>query len=244
MTNKASRHIAPAKKIINYNYDHTTFIILAAAIGKRMKTYGPKALLEYQPEFTVLDHELQTIYEVYPQADILLVIGFEYEKFLLYKSKYPSIRLIYNPNYSTTNTLYSTQLGVQASIGNKIVVLHGDLMFSEESIAGLTERGSRITVCDTINKESVGVVSHNSIATNISYGLETQWGQITYFTNKEYQLLLQLVQNDKDSRRLFLYEAIKYIINHGGKFRIHNPEGIQIYDIDSHKDLEYVKGLL
>jgi len=210
-------------------------------MGKRMKTYGPKALLTYRKDITILDYTLHTIYEVYPHADIILILGFESHKFWPYKYKYPSIRFIYNPNYDTTNTLYGVQIGLHASVGQRVVVLHGDLLFSIEAIDGLAQHGSSITVCDTMNKENVGIVSQNNIATNIAYGLENKWGQITYFTNKEYQLLLQLLQTDPEFQRLFLYEGIKYIITKGGKFLIHNPLGIQIYDIDSRKDLTRAK---
>ena len=182
MTNRASRHIAPAKKNINYQHDHTTFIILAAAVGKRMKTYGPKALLKYDESTTILDQAIQTIYFIYPTADIVLVVGFDYHKFVSYKQKYPSIRLVNNHLHDTTHTLYSTRLGVEASVGNRIIIMHGDILFSSNAIYGLTNNGSKIVVCDTMSKDDIGICGQDNVVTNISYGLEHKWGQIVYVT--------------------------------------------------------------
>lgn len=240
---KATRHIAPAKKLSNHEYSHTTFIILAAGVGKRMKTYGPKSLLSYIDDATILDYQIQTIYEWYPQADIIVVVGFEYQKFIQYKDKYPSVRVVHNHIHDIAGTLYSTKLGILSSIGNRVVVLHGDLIFSPNAIQNLTEGKSKLVACNTIEPNSVGIVDDQGLVTNISYGLEHKWGQIVFFTGREYQLLSQLLYGNGELHRLYLYEGIKHVIDNNGQFYLHEPQNIQVYDIDSYKELTAVKDI-
>ncbi|GAF88872.1 unnamed protein product, partial [marine sediment metagenome] len=75
-------------------------------------------------------------------------------------------------------------------------------------------------------------------------GLKHKWGQIVYVTGHEYKILLRLFGNHRDLPRLLLYEGIKYIINNGGSFHIHQDRGMKIYDIDSQKDLLKAQELL
>jgi choline kinase len=240
---KATRHIAPAKKLSNHENNHTTFIILAAGVGKRMKTYGPKSLLSYKDDTTILDYQIKTIYEWYPKADIIVVVGFEYHKFVQYKNKYPSVRIVHNHIHDIAGTLYSTKLGIMSSVGSRVVVIHGDLIFSANAIQDLTSGKSKLVACNTIEQNSVGLVDNDGLVANISYGLDHKWGQITFFTGREYQLLSQLLYGNGELHRLYLYEGIKHVIDNDGQFYIHEPKGIQIYDIDSYKDLTLVKDI-
>jgi choline kinase len=172
-----------------------------------------------------------------------LIVGFEYQKFIPYKDKYPSVRVVHNHIHDIAGTLYSTKLGVLSSVGNRVVVIHGDLIFSDNAIQNLTDGKSKLVVCNTIEANSVGIVDVEGLVTNICYGLDHKWGQITFFMGREYQLLSQLLYSNGELYRLYLYEAIKHVIDNSGKFYLHEPKGIQVYDIDSYKDLTLVRNI-
>jgi len=237
MTHVASRHISYIHTIQPIAKKHLSVIILAAGVGKRMKSYGPKALLKYDNNITILDLMLNNIWRVHPKADISIVIGFQYKKFLPYKDKYPNLRLIYNAQHNDLNTMFSAQLGIQSIVTERVLILHGDLIFTSKTLKGLASDESKLVLCDSLPKNSIGIMHHDNIVTNIAYGLDNKWGQIAYITDREFQLFNQVLYSNQSSR-LFLYEGLKYIVDNGGKFMIHDPCGHIVYDVDAYKDLE------
>ena len=59
------------------NNKKMTVIIPAAGAGRRMKSYGPKCLIDLTPNQTILDRQLEIINNTFKRTEIILVCGFE-----------------------------------------------------------------------------------------------------------------------------------------------------------------------
>ena len=123
MVHRASRHIAPTKQQLSSNIKgEISIVIPAAGMGRRMKSYGPKALVplpsgktnprtgEARGEnVTLIERQLNILIDCYPNAEIFIVVGFQAEKIRHQLKDYP-VRFIYNPLHESTNVLYSLGL--------------------------------------------------------------------------------------------------------------------------------------
>jgi hypothetical protein len=73
----------------------------------------------------------------------------------------------------------------------------------------------------------------------LSYGLPTKWGQMAFFTGKEYKILTSLFNKyeDKDKKRLS-FEIINEVIQLGGSFQCYEPKNKNLLEIDRIKDIQ------
>jgi choline kinase len=242
MRSSTSRYTVPAKRVApGTGNNRLSVVITSANMGKRMKSYGPKALFALGNQ-TIIDRQVRTIWNVFPNADIFVVVGFEAEKIReQIKSKYP-IRLIYNSLWNDTNVVYSLSMALHACTTDCVLILHGDLVFNEEAIRGITNTKSRalVDIANSFKADEVGLVfnDHDKIITNFSYGLPTKWAQIIYLEGIEKSILEKISHDHEMSEKWFLYEALNYVIAQGGKFHVHQPIGLKIVEVDTIKDLE------
>lgn len=246
-TNRATRHLAPAKKaslgagVVDSNL---TVIIPAAGMGRRMKSYGTKSLLNLRGGSTVLERQLNLIWGEYPKADIIVVVGFEAEEIRKrVKVNYP-IRLVYNPDFENTNVAFSVGLGLQAAVGKNALIVYGDLVFNAQTLRGVTFGESKL-IYDThghMNSDEVGLVVQDEKVTNLAYGLDEKWAQICYLSNLEFDLFSQISIQEK-ARKWLGYEVINSVLESGGQFSAIEPRGMKITEIDTFKDLEDAKKL-
>lgn len=222
--------------------DSLTIIILSAGIGRRMKSKGVKALLPIENS-NVLEYQLKTFWKVYPSAEIIVVTGFQGNKVRSrFRGIYP-VRFVYNPNYETTNVMYSVSLALEANLSSNTIIAHGDILFNSTIISEITGKSSKILVLPEINKsneQEVGVVINDNCVTNLSYGLKRRWGQMVYITGKETSLFENIAFNHSVSSSWFLYEGINHVIDKGGIFVAHSPRTGHWLEIDGVDDLELV----
>ena len=126
----ASRHISLAKSSEQEKNERLTILIPAAGMGRRMKSYGPKCLINIGG-ITILERQIKILLKLYPGSDIIVIAGFESDKIRKkIKTKYP-VRIVNNHKYEDTNVLYSLSLGLQASINRNFLIVYGDLVFNK-----------------------------------------------------------------------------------------------------------------
>jgi len=131
-------------------------IILAAGAGIRLMpitNYFPKSFLTVGG-YNLIEHQLKALYDnrVY---DIDIVVGhlaFMFEKKIKEFVKYPmSVRLINNPNYYDTNTLYSLQLALEKDASTTLVI-NGDVYFKTKHIEKFMQAGNYVGI-DRVRKK-------------------------------------------------------------------------------------------
>lgn len=233
-------HIAPAKQIYNIHNEKISVIIPAAGAGKRMKYIGAKALINITNEETLIERQIRLILETYPNAEIIITIGFYSDKiYKLLKKKYP-VRFVFNNQYETTNVVYSIALALYSSIMEKVTVIYGDLVFNRETINNIVSTSISQTIIDTKNRltnETVGAILENNIVSNLAYDIPNKWGQIVFLQGKELHLFEQIAMNP-DYSNWYGYEVLNKVIEKGGKIFATEPLGMQLVEIDTPKDME------
>lgn len=222
----------------------TSVIILAAGEANRMKSHGPRPLLRVTNELNLITHQLNVIREAVPLNEIVLVCGHQAEKVM--NNTPNDIVKIHNENYETTNVLRSIGLGLRACTTDRVLIVYGDLLFNQETLsnAQLEESSVFIDKYGLLTSDSVGCThDENLVVEQLLYDLPNKWAQIMFVANRELALLKNVAW-DRDKDKLFGFEAVNEIINKNGKFVAQSPKNMKIIDIDSSKDLAYIKEII
>ena len=130
-------------------------VILNAGIGKRLGAltkFKPKCLVKITNNDTILDYQLKIILKQNLNNIFILTGPFEDQIRTHIKLNYPSLSVnyIHNPIYNKTNYIYTLYL-VRNIINEDVVLIHGDLIFSDvilKEIINFKEKN-----CVLVNKE-------------------------------------------------------------------------------------------
>ena len=212
-------------------------VILAAGVGARTRSYEPRCLLKYGKK-TLLDNQLEVIDNKFNNAQTTVVCGFDAQRVIKRVGK--QARIIENQLYEDTNSGESLRLGINNSLLDNILFMHGDLVISDPLFDKISFEQSFLLV-DSSNKfdeKEVGVTVVNSKATILSYNLPTKWCQIAYLSSNETNILRKLfIKPDFNTKHLLTFELINKIIENGGSFNCYEVEDSFIKEIDTLKDI-------
>ena len=236
MPSNKNRFTTTIKKETGHKEDPLTFIIPVAGMGHRMKSYGPKCLLSANSKESILDKSIHNIHRAYPDAEIIVVVGFEADKVI--RILPDNIRIVENQSYNSTNVVESLRLAINNTVSNRAVIVYGDLIFNLATISGIADNGSSVVV-DSKNRfknEEVGVTVVEDHVTSFAYGLETKWSHIVYMAGKEFSCFKSLC-TDRRRNKMYPFELFNTMISKGCSFRAIEPKGMTVREIDSLKDL-------
>ena len=166
-------------------------IIPAAGVGHRMKSYGPKSLIEINNSSTIIEEQIKKIRRIDKSAEIFVVVGFCCERIIKKIEKY-NVRFIFNHIYDKSNVLYSIGLAAMASNPSSTLIIYGDLIFNHKTIKDIEKQGCSKIITDNsgqMDKEEVGVISCDGEIKNLSFGLGNKWCHIAYLCGKELEIL-------------------------------------------------------
>jgi choline kinase len=226
--------------------NNVSIIIPVAGIGKRMRSYGPKASIRLNDNETVISRQLRILNNIYPMAEFVLVLGFEASKVEKEIPKYiKNIKIVYNHDYEETNVAYSLGLGAQAASSDNLLIVYGDLVFNIATFDGFYPFRSMAIIDKKgyIGKQEVGLTTYKDAASIFSYGLPTKWAQIVYLTDKEADMFKRL-SLDKAKRKLFGFELLNNILLYNGEIAIVEPENMKIAEIDTSKDIDLARKIV
>lgn len=214
-----------------------SIIIPAAGMGRRMKSYGPKPLIELPGRETVINRQIRILRSLFPCADIVVIVGYESEQVIASLPR--DIKIVENEMYESTSVVRSIGMGLRVINHNRVLIVYGDLVFNANCVNWLYTTNSSIVVDSSsqINYDAVGINIVGGFATNFSYGLPIKWAQIVYLTGRELELFKRMswaVEN----RRRFGFEIMNKMLDTGAKLRVIEPKGMKIAEIDSSKDIE------
>jgi len=209
-------------------------VIVAAGIGSRMKSYGAKCLIQLTPNDTVLSRQLKLIQKILSPKEIILIVGHDAIR-VMNKSPDNLIK-IENERFLETNVIRSIGMGLRAATTTNIVVIYGDLVFSNDALKFPRSHSLVLIDNNTMNDDEVGCTVCNNELEYIFYELPNKWGQITFFTGKELELLKSISWNP-DKYKFFGFEAINEIINRGGRFEVYQNKNVKVVDLDKPCDI-------
>lgn len=230
----ATKHVSPARRSIPGKSSDLSIIIPCAGMSKRMKGVGAKCLLEIGGQ-SLIQRQLNILWDTYPKADIFVSIGFQAERIRKHLKDYP-VRFIYNPIFEATNVVFSIGLALQACNTHNILVIYGDLIYNKESVAEITSGYSKILAVNSFKEEEVGFIEHKGVVTNLAFGLPNKWGHMVFLRDRELELFRQTCYNP-DSAKWFGYEALNDVINQDGHIEVYRAAGANVLEIDNPQDL-------
>ena len=124
-------------------------VILASGVGERLQPLTneiPKSLIKIGSK-TIIERQVDSLSK-FEIKDIIITTGFFENKLKTFlKEKYTNLNLIYvnNPQYDTTNYIYSLWLA-KDHLYDDIILIHGDLVFDEKLLKRLIEKKENVVL--------------------------------------------------------------------------------------------------
>jgi len=241
----ASRHTAPTKQQ-EKNYDDgngMSIIVPSAGFSRKFKYTGPKCLFKIN-NVPILEYQLNVINNVYPKAEIFVIVGFDASK-IKNKIKRKNVRYIYNGAFDSSNVLYSIGLGLFANTNSRVLIIYGDLIFNENTIRGFTSNGSSILVDSKnyLKDREVGITQHDLIVENLTFEVKPKWGQMAYLINRELDIFEKCATHN-ECMNWYGHEGLNYVISNGGILKTFEPKNYKLLEIDNHEDIAKIKNFL
>lgn len=236
MNNPSNRFVTSTRnRDVTKRKNELSVVILCGVMGYRMKSYGSKALLSLEDGVKVIDRIIENVCIHFPNSEIIVSVGFDADNLISHLPQ--TVHVVENQLHENTNTLEELRLAMNASTNENVLVIHGDLIFNQFALEKVTRHGSSIVVDtkDQIDSDEVGATIVDNKVTIMTYGVDTKWGYIAYFTGRELELLRSIVSN-RTRKKWFIFEAVNEVINKGGTFTPVENKRTEIYRINKIKD--------
>lgn len=235
-----NRFISPTRALPGKT-EGLSIIILSSSPGYRMRQFGPKCLIKDKHSVSILHHQTAMFQMEFPHCEIIVVGGFECDKIV--KNKPEVVRIVENQRFEELNEVEDLRLGINNCLYEKLLVVFGDIYFLPQTIKDIAQKES-VLVTDSNKKmleDDIGTTVVDNYITITSLAIENpKWAKIAYFAEKEFKLLKQFVSN-RDNNKLFMFEAINYILDKKGSFKNKSVGlGDFLVHIDSTKELEKI----
>lgn len=233
--------------------DELSIIIPAAGIGKRMKSYGPKSLIQLDSTSNVLSRQLSILQKLHPKADIVIVSGFEHEKTLEFIHQWNSkfrnvgskeVKVINNTRYSETNVAKSITMATEFCDKDKYLIIYGDLVFNEDTLNNIVFERSGLVV-DTegqLDKLEVGIKFADYQIEKLAYDTKVKWAQIAYLNHADMEEFNSLVDQPRHSK-YFSFEIFNMMLATGTRLQCYWNPKMRIVEIDYSKDIDLARQL-
>lgn len=230
-----SRSTTTIKKSL-YN-DSISVVIVSAGAGSRIRSNEPRSLIKIKND-TLINHQIQAITDTFKTYEVIGVFGTQIEKIL--KKVDNRIRVVENQLHNETNNSESMRLGLNNSLYNNVLFIHGDIYFKSSLLksADYTKSFLVVDANQDMSEKEVGLTINNNKASILSYGLEKKWCQMCFLTGKELKILKSIFLKFQESdRKMLSFEIINKIIENGGSFACHEKKGSHVVEIDCIKDI-------
>lgn len=211
-------------------------VIPAAGLGRRMKSYGPKALVSLGQE-TVLARQVRLLTDAYPRSRILVVAGFESER--VRRHLPAGVRMVVNPDYESCNVASSVSVGLRQLGANRpTLIVYGDLVFPTSFVADLPlDRSSAVVTEGYGREEEVGANVVGGLVTRFAFGLKAKWGHVCVLTPADRDLFVSIASLPS-RRKHFGYEVLNDVIDGGADLHAVLRDGTGVCEIDTSRDIE------
>ena len=230
-----SRSTTTIKKSL-YN-DSISVVIVSAGVGSRIRSNEPRSLIKIKDD-TLVNHQIQAITDTFKSYEIIGVFGTQIEKIL--KRVDNRIRVVENQLHNETNNSESMRLGLNNSIYDNVLFIHGDIYFKSKLLksADYTKSFLVVDANEDMSEKEVGLTANGNKVSILSYGLEKKWCQMCFLTGKELKILKSIFLKFQESdKKMLSFEVINKIIENGGSFACHEKKGSHVVEIDCIKDI-------
>ena len=180
-------------------------IILAAGIGKRLGDFTegqPKCFLQIGGK-TIIERQLEAL----KGMDVIMVVGYKAD---LIRSRFPQLKFVLNPDYSTTNTIHSLKLALN---GKDTYVLNGDVVFDRKIIKLLDKPSCAAVQFKNVHPEEIQVkVNKGGEIVNIGKNINGEGEAVGVYRFSGAFCDRLKAQMEKMERTLYYEDAIDKIL--------------------------------
>jgi HAD superfamily hydrolase (TIGR01450 family) len=227
-------------------------VILAAGVGSRLTPLTddkPKTLVEVNGK-PMLGYILDAL-APHDLKGISICLGYKQDAIIEYcQTHYPHLPLnfVENPDYATTNNMYSLYCSRDAWGDDDLLIMNADLVFDPQVIPGLIKaEGSAVAVEEGAhNDESMKIVVKDDFITSISKQITPEEGygcSIDVYKIAKADVptllesLLKIIEEDKDLNQWTELLLDRMFQSGDLKAKPHNIDGLPWYEIDNFEDL-------
>ena len=227
-------------------------ILLAAGMSRRLKSLTnniPKCLIEIGGK-TILDYQLGAVLNA-GIKDIVIVVGYLKEKIIDFvKNNYKSfktVKFIENPEYATTNTIYSLYLTKEEFINDDFIYFNADVLLHQDIVLKLVDHGgSNVLAVDykKCGEEEVKFSTNDDRIVKLGKYIPTVEAEGEFIgiakfgknVAKDFIKTLEYYSN-KGEKNLFFEKAVEDILDKDHFFPL-DVSDIPNIEIDFPEDLE------
>lgn len=144
-----------------------TYIILAAGAGTRLHPITlkhPKTLFSLDQSTTILGRMTGLIRELDPQAELVIVTGFQRERI---RQQVKNVHWIHNPFYEATNSIASLWFA-RSFLDREVTILNGDIVMSRSLMEDVVTR----------HTDRPCILMDSSILKNGDYNVQADQGKV------------------------------------------------------------------
>jgi len=187
-----------------------SIILLSAGIEDRAKGQGTPCLFDVG-SVVMLDYQIDTLNKIFAKCEIIPVIGFQSSKII--NRIHNKIGVVENQLYSETNCVESLRLGVNSTVSDNILIIHGNTIFNQGVFVDHSFSKPFVLYDEdgVMKEDNVGLISNNGVLNNMYYGLDKKWCNILYTTGKATKELRSVINKEKYSKKL-MYEVVNEVI--------------------------------
>ena len=232
-------------------------LILNSGLGSRMgvlSSQHPKCMTEIKPGETILSRQLRQVHDS-GIDEVVMTTGYSEAVLRDYCEglNIPvNINFVSNPEYRTTNYIYSIYLAREYLRDDDVLFMHGDLVFENEVIdALLNDERSVMAVSSTVplpEKDFKAVTSHDGkiLKVGIEFFTDAMTAQPLYKLNRDdWDLWLSAIGEYCESGKSTCYaeNALNYI-NCEHNIYAHDIRNLLCSEIDTPEDLAVITSRL
>jgi len=228
-------------------------LILNSGVGKRMGELTrdrSKCMVEIAEGLTVFDLQLIKLLDA-GIHDIVVTTGPFAEQLEAHAvGRYPdaSFTFVNNPDYATTNYIYSIALAEHELRGEDLVLMHGDLVFEAAVLRGMLDReGSEVVVDSSLELPEKDfkavIVDGRVVRIGVEFFEDAVACQPLYrFEDADWETWLDeiVAYSDMGNRGVYAENALNDI-THTLTLRPYDVDGALCTEVDTVDDLQRVR---
>jgi hypothetical protein len=200
-----------------------------------MRQLGPKALYRLPGGGTVLSRLLGLVRDRLPASQPVVVAGFEADR--VFRALPPGVMGVENELYDDYGVGRSIEVGARVCVRPRLLIVYGDLLFTEAFLADLPPKGSWAFLAER-DRAEVGATVVRGRVEAFNFAVPSpKWAQAVVLDGPELVLFRDLLPASRD--RLG-HEILNLVIDRGGEIRGFSPECL-LEEIDDRSDLKRVQ---
>lgn len=225
---------------IKGNNPQVCCIFICAGHSRQIKSFGNRSMTILPNGQRLIDRQMQHVDTVFPNNTKIVISGYHSDRLLNYLPN--NIVKIENEHYDSTNYSRSLGIALRATTSPNVVIVDGDTLFNEEALRFNLDN-SCVVIGGTNTEEendNVGCNIDRGCVEIMIYGLPNKWARISYFSNKDADLLRKLTW-DRNNDRKYAFEIFNTMIESGSRIVPYINKKTYSIDVISQKSIDIIK---